>query len=138
MMPYLGLLALRDGELVVEPESGVEGDGGGDADLEVDVGADLLEVLPVGDDAGPVAVVLPAHALDGQVAVVEAALERQPPVDAAHVLRHVLLDRALLLAARRLPQAEEPPARGGGGGCSLLFALINGKKRPSFVRTAEH
>ena len=58
-MSYLSLLPLGDGELVVDPEPRVEPDLGGDPDLEVDVGADLLKVLPVGHDARPVAVVVP-------------------------------------------------------------------------------
>ena len=67
---YLGLLPLGDGELVVDPESRVEPDPGGHADLEVDVGANLLKVLPVGHDARPVPVVVPgfscSHCLWGQ------------------------------------------------------------------------
>ena len=59
-MSYLSLLPLGDGELVVDPEPRVEPDLGGDPDLEVDVGADLLKVLPVGHDARPVAVVVPS------------------------------------------------------------------------------
>ena len=58
-LSYLGLLSFRDGELVVDPEARVEPDLGGHADLEVDVGANLLKVLPIGHDARPVAVVIP-------------------------------------------------------------------------------
>ena len=58
-MSYLSLLPLGNGELVVGPESRVKPDLGGDPDLEVDVGAHLLKVLPVGHDARPIAVVIP-------------------------------------------------------------------------------
>ena len=64
-MSYLGLLSLRDGELVVDPEPRVEPDLGGHADLQVDVGANLLKVLSVSHDARPVAVVIPTVVVQG-------------------------------------------------------------------------
>lgn len=59
LMSYLSLLPLGDGELVVDPEPRVEPDLGSDPDLEVDVGAHLLKVIPVRHDARPVTVVIP-------------------------------------------------------------------------------
>ena len=74
VMSYLSLLPLGDGELVVDPEPRVEPDLGGDPDLQVDVGAHLLKVLPVGHDARPVAVVVPGVGCSQVVCVGKAKL----------------------------------------------------------------